>query len=240
MEAATNQRLFKTNHWKIMCIFCEIVNTPSNTEEFPENVIIDETEHFYVKAALGQFIDGYVLINSKKHLPNYSFLESINQFNELESLISKTKCNLSKILDINEFLIFEHGSINKLCFNTGCNAKCIDHAHLHIIPTQIDILQQLQSQFSYIQLKSHLEVQDFRTKSYIYYQSSRSKSKHIFNVTNFIPSQFVRQLICKKLEMPDNWNWSLYPYREKIKDFNSIYMKHSEKMRQAIKGLPHS
>lgn len=207
-----------------MCIFCDIVQNEVINKDFPENIILDSTENFYVKSALGQFINGYVLINSKKHFPNFSFINSNKLHSELESLIFKTKQILLNIVGETNFIIFEHGSINKLCFNTECNSRCIDHAHLHIIPANINLEEELKKLFYFIKINSVLDLGRYKKDSYIYYYSTQSDEKYLFEISNFIPSQYMRQLICKKLQIADCWNWAEHPFRERINQFNNQYL----------------
>lgn len=208
-----------------MCVFCDILNNQIINSDYPENLILDSSENFYVKSALGQFVSGYVLINSKEHIPNFSFLNSEVKFLELEVLIAKTKKNIQNILGNTDFIIFEHGSINKFCFNTNCDSKCIDHAHLHIIPTNIDLIKELKNSFSNTQIKSISDIGKHKNKSYIYYSSSINNENYFFQITNFIPSQYMRQLICKNLQIPNYWNWFEYPFRNNIQKFNNQYLR---------------
>ena len=73
------------------CLFCSIqeMSNPSN----PEDEIIDESENFYAKAALGHFVFGYTLIISKDHFLSFAHVPE-RLFPELEAFggMAPTNC----------------------------------------------------------------------------------------------------------------------------------------------------
>ena len=207
-----------------MCLFCDI-QVLDSTGCLPENIILDSSSNFYCKPALGQFIEGYLLINSKRHIPNFASLSSIEEYNELENLIQKTQFKISKILRKSEFITFEHGSTNRFCNVNACKSKCIDHAHMHIIPTSKDIIKDLHLMFEVFEINCLTDLNSYANNSYLYYSSTLSKKHYCIPINSYLPSQFIRQLICQKLDIPDMWNWNQHPFRDRIAKFNSKYIE---------------
>jgi diadenosine tetraphosphate (Ap4A) HIT family hydrolase len=201
-----------------MCLFCKIPRERNFINI--EDTIIDESENFYAKPALGQFVNGYILINSKKHYSNYSLINNAKLYNELQEFISKVSKNIRAFTN-SEILLFEHGSINKYCQDILCNAKCVDHAHFHLLPIDLDIHSYLKEHFTFFLLNGIDNISSFNLDSYIYYKFQNKE--FIYKVDKPIQSQFVRQVICQSLGIGEKWNWKLYPYREKIAETINLY-----------------
>ena len=202
-----------------MCLFCDIWARRANPINV-EDTIIEESESFYVKAALGQFVQGYVLINTKKHYPNYASIRDERLFDELNRLINVVCEKLSQYSN-NSFLIFEHGSLNTFCKSGSCIAKCIDHAHLHVIPTDVDIETELKNEFDWLRINSLHELSMIRHMPYIFYQSNGRK--YVFFIKKHIQSQFVRKILCEKMSISNQWNWRTNPFAERIEEFLHEY-----------------
>jgi diadenosine tetraphosphate (Ap4A) HIT family hydrolase len=206
-----------------MCLFCKIASERNFINI--EDTILDESENFYAKPALGQFMKGYILINSKKHLLNYSNLDSPELHSELQKFIIKVS-NKIKEFTHSELLLFEHGSINKYCADKMCSAKCIDHAHLHLLPLDFDIHFILKKNFTHQLINDIKELSTLKPDSYIY--SNFQNNEYIYHVDKPIPSQFVRQIICDALNIGDKWNWKIHPFKENIIDTIELYRGHTD------------
>ncbi|MFZ0771140.1 MAG: hypothetical protein WCA49_20860 [Candidatus Sulfotelmatobacter sp.] len=101
------------------CLFCSIqeISNPSN----PEDEILDESENFYAKAALGHFVFGYTLIISKEHLPSFAYVPE-HLFPELEGFRNNV---LDKLHNLCQHLWLLKNSISqnwskKLCARKPC------------------------------------------------------------------------------------------------------------------------
>lgn len=89
------------------CIFCKIVNADVNDiPEYDRPFIYNE--YFFAIPALGQFIEGYILICPRKHIKNLGLLnsEESQYYNEIKQQIHD--------LLLEEYdrppVFFEHGS----------------------------------------------------------------------------------------------------------------------------------
>jgi diadenosine tetraphosphate (Ap4A) HIT family hydrolase len=198
------------------CLFCSIqeISNPSN----PEDEIIDESESFYAKAALGHFVFGYTLIISKEHFPSYAYvLEHL--FPELESFMDHVLDKLHNICP-HPINIMEHGAISR-CQRGG---SCIDHAHLHLMPLAADLYPILSERFSFGELESLSEVRRFKDAQvpYLYYQREDLRS-HAVGLSQDVPSQLLRRIACQALGTPELWDWRNAPLRDDIRRFTSEY-----------------
>lgn len=199
------------------CLFCSIAKQPSNHTK-PEDEILEETRCFYVKPALGHFVDGYTLIISKRHRRSLSYC-STSELSELEHLKQRVSNHLSSMYQ-QSLVIFEHGEV---CpgLRAGC---CIDHAHLHLIPCDVDPGHILEQQFRFELVDEFVSLRKCRQeyKSYIYYEKALSP-RRVFRVETGVPSQYLRRLICENLGHPEEWDWAVFPFRERIEKFKKEY-----------------
>jgi len=200
------------------CLFCSIqeISNPSN----PEDEIIDESENFYAKAALGHFVFGYTLIISKEHVLSFGCLPE-NLFPELEAFRDSVLDKLHHICQ-HPITIMEHGAINR-CQRGGA---CIDHAHLHLMPLAADVYPILSNRFSFDELGSISELRRFKDAqtSYLFYQKEGFRS-HAVKLSQEVPSQLLRRIACQALGTPELWDWRNQPLRDILQQFTSEYKR---------------
>ncbi len=200
------------------CLFCSIQET-SNPPN-PEDEIIDESENFYAKAALGHFVFGYTLIISKEHLLSFAHLPEY-LFPELEAFRDNILDKLHNICR-NPISIMEHGAINR-CRRGGA---CIDHAHLHLMPLALDLFPILSKRFSFGELESIHELRRFKETQtpYLYYQREGLRG-HGVMLAQDVPSQLLRRIACQSLDQPELWDWRVKPLRDVLKQFTGEYKR---------------
>jgi diadenosine tetraphosphate (Ap4A) HIT family hydrolase len=200
------------------CLFCSIpeMSNPHN----PEDEIIDESEHFYAKAALGHFVYGYTLLISKEHLLSFAYL-SEHLFSELQVFKDSVLGKLKQISS-NPITILEHGAINR----PQRAGACIDHAHLHLMPLPVDLYPILLERFRFAKLSSINEVSRFNHAqvSYLYYERQGNGSCGV-ELTQDVPSQLLRRIACQALGKPDLWDWRKMPLRESLQQFKNEYKR---------------
>src|SRR5580704_300727 len=172
------------------CLFCSIpdLSNPAN----PEDELIDESENFYAKAALGHFVLGYTLIIPKEHFLSFAYLPE-NLFPELEVFRDNVVDKLHRICQ-HPITFMEHGAINH-CQRGGA---CIDHAHLHVIPLAADLYPFISQRFSLGELESISEVRRFKDAQapYLYYQREGLRNRGA-QLSQDVPSQMLRQIACQ-------------------------------------------
>jgi diadenosine tetraphosphate (Ap4A) HIT family hydrolase len=200
------------------CLFCSIpeMSNPAN----PEDELIDESENFYAKAALGHFVFGYTLIISKEHFPSFAYVPE-HLFPELEAFRDSV---LEKLHDLcqHPIAMMEHGALNR-CQRGG---SCIDHAHLHLMPLAADLYPVLSERFSFGELESISGVQRFKDAQvpYLYYQREGRRS-HGVGLSQDVPSQMLRKIACQSLGTPELWDWRNRPLRDVLQRFTGEYKR---------------
>jgi diadenosine tetraphosphate (Ap4A) HIT family hydrolase len=192
------------------------MSNPSN----PEDEIIDESENFYAKAALGHFVFGYTLIISKEHFLSFAYVPE-HQFPELEAFRDNVLDKLHNICQ-HPITIMEHGAINR----PGRAGACIDHAHLHLMPLAADLYPILSERFSFGELGSMNEVRRFKDAQtpYLYYQREGLRSNAV-ELSQDVPSQTLRRIACQASGEPELWDWRVKPLRDVLQRFTSEYKR---------------
>lgn len=200
------------------CLFCFIQDI-SNLSN-PEDEILEESENFYAKAALGHFVFGYTLIVSKEHLLSFAHLPE-ELFPELEAFRDKVFDKLHNICQ-HPISIMEHGAISR-CQRGGA---CIDHAHLHLMPLATDLYPILSTRFSFIELGCTSELRRFQDTQipYLYYQREGLRG-HGVKLAQDVPSQLLRRIACESLGEPELWDWRVKPLRDVLQQFTSEYKR---------------
>lgn len=214
------------------CIFCKnfkdkalsywistINNTIVDILIDKENVILYESEHFYVIPDIAPLTIGHVLIVSKNHINSMTklsrcmALELRNLVNIIDPIIS---CNHKT-----NVVYFEHGPGD----NQSQSLKSVNHFHLHCVPTNIDITSIMHGYEKYFvkKVSDYEDIVGCDIKDYIYCESNEEKYLYILDKSK-IKSQLLRERIfqCEKQErfkgLLDDYDWkkeyNIAPYRQ--------------------------
>ncbi len=204
------------------CVFCDIVNSDYRSLPCHDRPII-ETDSFVVIPALGQFVEGYLLILPKKHVLNMGLLNS-SETNEFFSL-KKEISDLLRTAYGKRPIFFEHGPTIE-----GTNgANCIDHAHLHAIPVSLNTSPDLNGDAAIRSITGFEKVRELSrlksTTSYFYFECSDGSM--YLSKSPDLPCQYGRRIIATHLGLKDEWNWSEFPYFDRlektVRRISSIY-----------------
>ncbi len=187
-------------------------------EKFVTSRMLGETKNFAVIAGMGQLVEGYILILSKKHFNSMAYISS-DLLGELSELSEKIRFCIET--EYATPLIFEHGSVLEVEVGKSPaqgGGMCIDHAHFHYIPLADSrpIITSLKSEFSWHSISelSDLEIQARNHQPYIFVQAS-DLERLVFKADS-PPSQYMRRLIAQHLGIADKWNWATHPEPEKL------------------------
>lgn len=191
------------------CPFCmntrfknnKLVNLPS------EECILFENNNIYVQVDISPLCRGHILIITKEHYLN--FYETPDGIKKDTKKIMNTIIKLYRELYNSDTLFFEHGSAK-----SGYAGASIDHAHLHCVPYNNSInndLDKLLGKAIECDIFAH---STFKNEfSYIYTENSNNKK--IYKVEK-LPSQFLRKLMSEKI------NDGKYLWQEKCITNDSI------------------
>ncbi len=176
-----------------------------------KNRILYETDNFMVFPALGQIVEGYLLIVPKEHYLNMGSLP-IEMYSELESIKEKVQNILQEVYEMP--VIFEHGPVS----STRRGGCCIDHAHFHVVPVNVDIIQELSRSFSYRTITSLIELkQQFESGTPYFFVEDQQKNKYVFDIIRRVPSQYIRKIIASKIGKLEIYDWGAYFGIEEMK-----------------------
>lgn len=205
-----------------ICAYCSnILSSTRQTPTRPWNKVIYETSSFVITPTVGALIEGWALIISKRHVPAMGALTQ-SELTELSELALKTR-NLMRAT-YGSAVIFEHGPA---CAGTafGCG---IDHAHFHIVPLHIALAPLVEKDLRQpVEWEVIADVRDLsgihmRKKSYLYILED-DKTQGIAVCLLDIPSQYIRRLIARYLEIPHLYNYRKYKFRQNaITTFNRL------------------
>lgn len=195
----------------------------NNQKEICTRILWD-TKHYYVVPSVGSFVKGYLLIISKEHQYNMGTYDKLDELNELIMTCKKTILTLYN----SKSIVFEHGSTQ----NSETSGASICHAHMHVVPTAYDLEREIQKTANLIPLESIFDLTDYSANSYVFYQNTYSEN-YMVDIQN-PPSQYLRQILAKKLGLSEFWNWRRYPFYDNIvkciNDYRDNYTEKSDKI----------
>ena len=205
------------------CPFCEVANRTESSVA-PEERILAATEHFVAKPGLGPLSEGYVLVIPRDHSISFSEMDA-PLLREASLLTEALASQLRAMYDL-PISYFEHG-----CFSGGGRGgACIDHAHLHLLPTAVDLSETLASRFRSERIRGLGALAgycDRYKRPYLYYHAPTGVDT-TYDVPDVLESQFLRRLLSQQLGLEvDRWDWRLFPLREEIRAFNDKFLRYS-------------
>ena len=183
------------------CVFCD----PTKTEER----LIHENEDYYVVATLGQIVGGYVIIVPKAHIPCLGDVScrGMAEMN-LVNTIYKTKraITLEYFRDCfsltNRVLMFEHGIVG----------QTVKHAHLHLLPADVDLTPRVRADFPAAEIQNisagDLSVQGCyieRKEPYLFWSTPDGGGMICWNPP--APPMYLRLITAELLGFPERGNW---------------------------------
>lgn len=202
------------------CPFCEEQKN-RNISIINKSRIIAETDNFIVFPTTGGFIENYQLIVPKKHINCFGEL-SLTQLEELKKIILWQK-EINKEYFNSDSSMFEHGSLHP----SNESGKSIVHAHLHIFPNDISLLNDItKHNFKVKEIDGIENLKQLcqEVDNYLYYSDIDGKDYIITH--DGIPSQFLRMVLAQS-QGKENWNWREYPLIEAIENNLNFYEENS-------------
>jgi len=181
------------------CIFCDRTKISDR--------LIAENSDWYVVATLGQIIGGYTLVIPKAHI---SCLGALIPGNQTEAMLKITKetCRALSLEYRHDnsatpypVTLFEHGIVG----------QTIKHAHLHLLPTVIDLSLKIRADFpkaEFAELQCAAQLQELyvkRPEPYLFWTIPSGKSMVCWNPP--APLQYLRHIVAELLGHPERENW---------------------------------
>ena len=128
-------------------------------------------------------------------------------------------CKINKKYFNSSFSMFEHGAL----YPSNESGKSIIHAHLHIFPNNISLLDEI-SKYNF-ETEEIDDINDLRQicheyEKYLYYRDVNGKNYIMTH--QGIPSQFLRMVLANSLQKQE-WNWREYPLIDVIEKNLEFY-----------------
>lgn len=171
--------------------------------------ILFKTGDFYVMLSLGPIVQGHLLVIPTEHLECCAEFkgEIAKQF---DVLMEKVKSILCK--EYGSVLLFEHGRSGSSLLHYS-SAKHDFHAHMHCVPIDVDIEEDLRRDFPPIVLsgwKHFRSLYQNEHKDYLFID--HDDRKIIFFVDKELRSQYLRYLIANRVGVNEKYvDWMRSP-----------------------------
>jgi len=184
------------------CVFCDRTKLGER--------LIAENNGWYVAATLGQIIGGYALVIPKAHISCLGALTSYRPGSETEAMLNITG-EVCRALSLEYQHSTSATSYPVTVFEHGIVGQTIRHAHLHLLPTVIDLTPRIradfpESEFEELRYAAHLqELYSKRPKPYLFWTVPSGKSMVCWNPP--APPQYLRLIMAELLGHPDRGNW---------------------------------
>ena len=185
------------------CPFCRELQSgklPDFIEADIASRILHETERFVVMADISPLVPGHVMIVPKAHILCYGAVED-TQRGEFSGLVNAVRTILAE--HYGPSVILEHGTSS-----LEPVADHVTHAHLHIVPVDIDIRDSLVNyNTTTIARLSDLSRWAVRDEAYIYFESCAGDRVVADRIVD-IKRLFIRSEIARCIGLPDPlWDW---------------------------------
>lgn len=176
------------------CFFC----TP------PQEIILFDTDFFRVIIDTFPIAPCHIMISTKQH---YGCAGEIPQEKMAEFTTVKRKVqNILKNFS-DDMCFYEHGRAGG-CTTVQRGLKC-EHFHLHCLPTNVDISQQLHKTFPSFALTHHSDIIElfFEHGNYLYFQTPSRQQFFYPSYDLSIAPHYLRTLVCQAIQREDLANW---------------------------------
>jgi diadenosine tetraphosphate (Ap4A) HIT family hydrolase len=192
------------------CTLCTIASA-SPDELRPYDRPIIETEHFIVIPALGHFVDGYLLICTRRHYKNLGETDAA-VFDDFLVVKNRVTDLLSREYRKRP-IFFEHGPVSE----TQRAGSCVVHAHMHAIPILLPappdyVTRNLQGG----NIRTIEEVRKCVERGQAYFFLECSDGSMFLYNESVLPCQYGRQIVAQHIGLDiDKYDWHLNPEYER-------------------------
>jgi len=185
------------------CPFCRELQSgelPDFLDADIDSRILHETDRFVVMADISPLVPGHVMIVPKAHILCYGAVEDTAR-DEFSGIVNATRTVVTE--HYGPPVMLEHGTSP-----LAPVADHVTHAHLHIVPADIDIRDSLVN-YNTTTIASLSDLSDWaaRDEEYVYFESCAGERVVADRIVN-IPRLFIRSEVAKRVGLPDPlWDW---------------------------------
>jgi len=191
---------------KAGCRFC----FPPESER-----ILFEAKTCFVMLSLGPVVPGYLLVISKFHVEccggltgdlATEFFTVVQQVQEIQSKVYGTRS-----------ILYEHGRTGSCLHENSPYTHCY-HAHMHCVPTNLDVGALVAQDFSFAKLGSWADFHETykaRDRSYLFVDSGE---KRLFFIERKLRDQYLRRKLASAIGDEDLADWVAFPGWRSIRE----------------------
>lgn len=107
-------------------------------------------------------------------------------------------------------IFFEHGA----CASRNLAGGCIDHVHLHALPTEAPVLEAAKQRLDFEDIDGLSGLANWKGTPYIAIED-QAGALHVASGSS-LPGQFVRRIVGSVIGAPDEWDYDAFPNYERI------------------------
>lgn len=201
------------------CHFCgQIAGSPRRNLLKPllgiswaDRPILLEQGNAVLMPSVGALVSGHVLVCPREHSRSLA-AASAKTVEDIKALTADATMRLSYALDV-PVHTFEHGSGT----DTSRVACSIEHAHLHLIPVDVEIRHLIVNLANWRPLPGDI-VEVGAHAHGLEYLTYRAPDGEQWIATTEIgfPSQLLRRVFADAMQREKEWNWRLHPARDEV------------------------
>lgn len=203
----------------IDCAFCgQVAGDPDRNEiaalieeSWALRPVLAELGAAVAMPSIGALVPGHTLVCPAAH---YRSVLAAPQdvASDVEELTSVVRRRLEGATGLPTH-VFEHGSPRD-----GSRVACsVEHAHVHVLPTELDVRAQVSAVTSWQSTDHDLDALRglVGDREYLIYEAPTGE-RLLTTTSSGLPSQLLRQVFAAGLGIPD-WNWRSDPAIERIR-----------------------
>jgi ATP adenylyltransferase len=189
------------------CLFCKILRQTEGDRRWHDQVLY-ERDGFSVLPGLGAQREGYLLIVPHAHVFSSAEL-STHERERLEDVKEEVAHVLNQAYG--PCVFFEHGA----CGHKRRAGGCIDHVHLHALPTEAPIVQVADNARHFHRIRGQDELARWVSRPYV---SIQDQTGSLFVADGQdLPGQFMRRMVGQAIGSPDDWDFEAFPQHERMR-----------------------
>lgn len=179
----------------------------------PWDHVLLRSDNFVAVPSRGSIVPGWVLVVTSDHILSMGAVEP-DKRQELTEFVSDVRSMVEGTFG--PAVLFEHGPASPN-LRVGCG---VDHAHLHIVPTTVDLMEGVPAVFpSPIAWREAKGLDDttepyHRNESYLYVEARRGGCW--LGTHTSLPSQLFRKVIANAVGRPERFDWTTFPETENV------------------------
>jgi diadenosine tetraphosphate (Ap4A) HIT family hydrolase len=181
----------------------------------------------------GALCPGHLLAASRLHVLSMAELGS-SALERIGATLTRLCAALTP--EFGDYFVFEHGTPP----DAGTRGACIDHAHVHLLPLEARMHDQMVSALNWKPITGYEQLARFRQTGYAYLGI---KGSHFVYPDPDIGSQWIRRQVGAALNR-DDWDWALshshHDLQKTLESGRRALRRSRRRPIRRLSGLPHA